>query len=350
MKKFIVPLALFLCLSSCKYLHIDAFTGSTLVWESGSNNYFNQEKANDLKVPDEILISGEVPSETSVKLKKIPWHSVTTREVVMSGDTAKFLGTFRYDGYALCDLLSSVKIDKKSKENFYPPVDLFIEVWNDKGEYAVFSWGELFYSANMYQVIIAKTVTRVIPGKSKQLWDLPEESKLVVGYDLFSERNISSPTKIIIKSLAGNFIINREPQKFFSDTLLIKSGNEVLAKYSALPSDVPVVTHKTVFYGHGMGYKGVQEFSGVDISKILKQSFSSDKKSLATSMLCVEAVDGYRASFSLSEIINRNDQQEPLLMYGKGGEKGRERFSLYAGCDMFADRAIKGLSCITIFK
>ena len=89
----------------------------------------------------------------------------------------------------------------------------------------------------------------------------------------------------------------------------------------------------------------------------MKNYFPNDDKTLREGMLCVESVDGYRASFSLSEIINRADQNDPLLMYGNNSkkkdtgleEKGRESFSIYAGCDMFADRAIKGLSCITLF-
>lgn len=60
-------------------------------------------------------------------------------------------------------------------------------------------------------------------------------------------------------------------------------------------------------------------------------------------------MDGYRASFSLSELINRNDQRDPLLMFGASKEKGHEAFSLYAGCDMFADRSIKGLNKITLY-
>ena len=144
-KSVLVLFALFFILTSCKYLHIDGFSGSTIVWESGANNFFNQEAATKLNTPDKILITGEVEGEQVVSLKNLPWHSVTSRDAVMSGDTVRFEGAFRYDGYALCDILSSVKINKKSKEDFYPPVDLYVEVWNEKGEYATFSWGELFY-------------------------------------------------------------------------------------------------------------------------------------------------------------------------------------------------------------
>ena len=348
-KSVLVLFALFFTLASCKYLHIDGFSGSTIVWESGANNFFNQEAATKLNTPDKILITGEVEGEQVVSLKNLPWHSVTSRDAVMSGDTVRFEGAFRYDGYALCDILSSVKINKKSKEDFYPPVDLYVEVWNEKGEYATFSWGELFYSADVYNIIIAKTVTRVIPGKTGELWSVGKESRLVAGSDRLTVRNILNPTKIVIKSLSGNFKVNRDPAKFYADNLLIAKGDSIHGQLATLPSGLPVVNQKTIFYGHGMGYRGEKEFSGVAINGILSKFYPSEEKSLREGLVCIEAVDGYRASFSLSELINRNDYREPLLMYGSGKEKGRESFSLFAGCDMFADRAIKGVSKITLY-
>lgn len=348
-RSLVVLIALFFVLSSCKYLHIDGFSGSTLIWESGANNYFNQEAPASLKGATEIFVTGEVEGDQIIKLESLPWHSVTLREVVIDSDTAKFLGTFRYDGYALSDILSSVKIDKKSKEDFYPPVDLYIEIWNEKGEYAVFSWGELMYSSDVYNIILAKEVTRVIPGKTGEKWNLPQEMKLVAGGDMFAERAISSPTKIVIKSLTGDFKVNRDPEVFQAPFLAVSAGGLDVDSLFALPADLGLVTKKTIYYGHGQGYKGVKSFTGVPLDGVLKNLLPADKKSLREGLVCIEAVDGYRASFSLSEILNRVDAMEPLLMYGIGGEKGRESFSLYASADMFADRSIKGVSKIKLY-
>lgn len=350
-RSILVFTALFFTLSGCKYLQIDGFTGSTLLWESGANNYFNQEKATELKTPKKILITGEVEKDVTISLKNIPWRSVATREGRMSGDTLKFEGAFRYDGYALCDLLSSVKIDKKSKESFYPPVDLYVEVYNDKGEYATFSWGEIFYSANMYQIIIAKNVTRVIPDKTGELWPLPDKSKLVVGTDRLTVRNISNPTKIVIKSLSGNFKVNRNPAKFYAEKLELNGPDSTYVQLDKLTGSLPVLSFKTIYYGHSMGYKGIKTFTGVSLGEVMKPYYPSDDASLREGLVCIEGVDGYRASFSLSELINRNDQQDLLLMFGvsKSNDKGRETFSVYAGCDMFADRSIKGVNKITLY-
>ncbi len=70
---------------------------------------------------------------------------------------------------------------------------------------------------------------------------------------------------------------------------------------------------------------------------------------LRSGVVCIEATDGYRASFSLSELMNRADFKEPLVMYG-GDEKGRDGFSLFCPGDMFADRAIKSINKITLTK
>ena len=348
-RSLLVLLALFLSLTSCKYLHIDGYSGSTLIWESGANNYFNTESPSDLKTVNEILITGETDGDQKILLEKLPWHSVTVREVIMESDSAKFLGAFRYDGVALCDILSSVKIDKLSKEDFYPPVDLYVEVWNDAGEFAVFSWGEIIYSADVYNIIIAKAATRVVPSKTDEKWEIPSGSKLVVGTDLFAERGILNPSKIVIKSLKGDFKVNRDPEIFYSNKLDVLKGGELIASFNSIPENLPKLDRRTIYYGHGMGYKGVRTFSGVRADGLLRGILPMDKRSLREGLICIEAVDGYRATFSLSELINRVDGMEPLIMFGDGAEKGRETFSLYADNDMFADRSIKGISKITLY-
>ena len=368
-RSYFVLALLFLTLTSCRNFRIDGFTGSTLLWESGANNYFNQEKATELETPKFLLVTGEVEKDVKLLLEKIPWHSVAVKEGRMNGDTLKFEGTFRYDGFALCDILSSIKIDKRSKNDFYPPVDLYVVVYNHKGEYATFSWGEIFYSANMYQIIVAKNVTRVVPGKTGVLWNLSKTSKLVVGTDMLSARNIDNPTKIVIKSLSGNFKVNRNPEKFYTETMELNGPDSTYAKLDKLPQELPVLSFKTIYYGNSMGYKGIKTFTGVSLGEVMRPYYPVDDSSLRTGLVCIEGVDGYRSSFSLSELINRNDQQEVLLMFGvsknknrgknsgennvkdmkKDNDKGRETFSVYAGCDMFADRSIKGVNKITLY-
>jgi len=335
--------------TSCRFFNTDAFSGSTLIWKSGANNYFNRESAHPLEFPDKITVTGEVEKDEIVEMKTLPWRSVAVKEAVISGDSLSFKGAFRYDGYALCDILSNVKVDKWKKEEFYPPVDLYVEVWNEKGEFAVFSWGELFYSADPYNIIIAKNVTRVIPGKTKEMWKLPEGAKIVAGGDRYSERNILNPSKIVIRSLRGDFKVDRDPEVFISNNLEIRDGDSAGVTYNSIPEGLVIESKRTLFYGQSMGYKGEKIFKGVSIAQLIDKNIPATPENLRQGIVCIEATDGYRASFSLSELINRADFKEPLVMSG-GDEKGRQGFSLFCPGDMFADRAIKSINRISLVK
>ena len=345
-------------LSSCRLLP-DAISGATWQWQSGSNNYYSQENATKLKGPDRIVVLGEVPQEQVVKLKRIPYRSVAVREARISGDSIVFEGLFRYDGYALCDILSAIKVDKLSKDDFYPPVDLYVEIRNDAGETAVFSWGEIFYPANMYNIIIARYVTRVIPGKTGELWPLPQATKLVAGSDRLSERNILAPTSITIRSLKGGYVVDRDRTSDVSHQLTLEQADGIAIsldakspEFAQITAQIPHNTYTNVIYGHGMGYKDFRGYSGWWLSEVMKPHFSVSAKDIRTGMFSVEGLDGYRAAVSFSELMNRNDCAEMILMYSgdKSGERGREGFSTYAANDMMVDRAIKGLSKIRLFN
>lgn len=346
---FILPLVAFPA-SSCISVGLDAVSGSTLIWNSGSNNYFNREAYTTLPGPKKLIIDGEVERPVEVKLSKLPLRTVTVKEATYctDGDSIAFLGTFRYEGYALCDILSSLKVDKASKEDLWPPIDLYIEVRNDAGDKAVFSWGEIFYSANMYGIVIAKRVTRVIPGKTGELWNLPGEMKVIAASDLISVRNIPKPTHITVHSLKGNYIVNRAPEVLENDPgrLVVQtSSKDTAAILTTLHKDLPVVSYPVLFYGNSTGYKGVREFSGQMLSRVIAPWFPpNDYQTVQTGMLSIAGVDGFRAAFSVSEIVNRNDHKEILL------RQDGVSFAIYTACDAFADRSIKGLSEIRLIE
>jgi len=354
---FFTSILLGMCIfTSCRWWP-DAISGATWQWQSGSNNYYSQEEAAELKGPDRIAVLGEVPYEQVVKLKRIPYRSVGVREARLNEEGVVFEGLFRYDGYALCDILSAIKVDKLSKEDFYPPGDLYVEVRNDAGETAVFSWGEIFYAANMYNIIIAKYVTRVKPGKTGELWKLPAATKLVAGSDRLSERNISAPTTITIRSLKGDYIVDQEMRDPSHSLIFEQADGSAVTldakspEFAQLMERIPRYEYVNVMYGHGMGYKGFGSYKGWWLSEVMAPHFEVTPKNLRTGVFSVEGLDGYRAAVTFSEIMNRNDMAEMILMYDgdKTGEKGREGFSTFAGCDMMIDRAIKGLSKIRLF-
>ena len=342
--------------SSCRWWP-DAVSGATWQWQSGSNNYYSQENATKLAGPKQITVLGEVPEGQVVKLRKMPFRSVAVREARLSGAEVVFEGLFRYDGFALCDILSAIKVDKLSKDDFYPPGDLYVEIRNETGETAVFSWGEIFYAANMYNIIIAQYVTRVIPGKTGELWTLPPATKLVAGNDRLSERNISAPTSITIRSLKGDYVVDQNRTEPSHSLIFEQADGSSVSLNAKSPefiqqtAQIPVNSYTNAMYGHGMGYKGYGSYSGWWLSEVMKPYYEVSDKDLRTGMFSVEGLDGYRAAVSFSELMNRNDYAEMILMYAgdKSGEKGREGFSIYAGNDMLVDRAIKGLSKIRLF-
>jgi hypothetical protein len=61
--------------------------------------------------------------------------------------------------------------------------------------------------------------------------------------------------------------------------------------------------------------------------------------------MCITGQDGYRCALSYSEIFNRNDQQEFLLIKTAENEDGG-LFRMFAAGDFFSDRAIKSVSGI----
>ena len=59
----------------------------------------------------------------------------------------------------------------------------------------------------------------------------------------------------------------------------------------------------------------------------------------------VSAKDGYRCAFSLSEIVNRNDNLDFLLIDRKD-VRDEGRYVLYASPDFFVDRDVKAIDKI----
>jgi beta-aspartyl-peptidase (threonine type) len=109
-----------------------------------------------------------------------------------------------------------------------------------------------------------------------------------------------------------------------------------------LPGKLDSETYRTVFYGRGMGIHGTTPFTGNMLSDVLSGYCQLNGGVLRNGIAVIAGVDGYRAAFTLSEIVNRNDQQE-VLVIDHGDEEGAGRFSLFPAGDFFSDRAIKSI-------
>jgi hypothetical protein len=78
------------------------------------------------------------------------------------------------------------------------------------------------------------------------------------------------------------------------------------------------------------------------LKDVLGLSFPVKRANIRSGIMCIAAEDGYRSTASFSEIFNRNDQQELLLVKTEPDEDGG-LFRIFPACDFFSDRAIKSV-------
>ena len=86
---------------------------------------------------------------------------------------------------------------------------------------------------------------------------------------------------------------------------------------------------------------------GFVFKDVLKSYILFDKQLIGNTILCVSAKDGYRVTFSLSEILNRNDMNDFLLIE-KTGSLEEGKYNLFATPDFFVDRNVRSVERIEI--
>ena len=312
-----------------------------------NNNFYDNEETFTLPMND-LYVGGEIENPGKVDFTKLTKRSVIVKEALLKGDTVNaFVGAYRYDGYSLFDILSDRILKKKNAAEFRPIIDLYVEIENARGEKVVLSWGEIYYPNFLHNTIIATEVMRIVPSKTKDLWPLPTESKLIIGQDLISERNISSPVKITVISYPRNYIVNREISPLVSAKVNVFSGEDQIDSFTTIPARLQNETLHTIFYGKGRGIHSTQPFSGVYLKDYLAGKIKFNRKNLQTGLVVCAGIDGYRSVYSFSEIMNRSDQAEVLLVPCPE-EKDGGRFRIFPSCDFFSDRAVKALAEIRV--
>ncbi len=308
-----------------------------------TNNFYDNTETYPLIVK-EITIEGEIANPGIADLSKLPKHSVIVKETLLdSAGKDKFVGAYRYDGYSLFDILNDRQPLKKNAEEFNPIIDLYVEIENDKGDKVVFSWGEIYYPNSLHRILIASGVSRIVPSKSKDLWELPTEGKVIGANDLVTERNITSPVKITVKSFPKSFKVIKGLSPIYSDKLRLYKDSRLEGEILADPVDLNEVTYNTIFYGRGKGIHSTLPFSGVVLKDFLLKYYPVTRLNLKSGIMCIASEDGYRCSLSYSELFNRNDQQEFLLVQTEKDEDGGF-FRLFPAADFFSDRAVKSIN------
>lgn len=314
--------------------------------KENTSSFFDESEIKEFALKN-IMVEGEVELPGMVDLSSLPIRNVPLKELAMINGKEKFLGAYYYSGYSLFDILTSKKVKKANAADFKPAVDLYIIVENAKGEKAVFSWGEIYYGKDNFQFLISKSVNAVNPSKLKMKWPLPAEPRLVCSRDAYNVRFISNPTKITIKSFAGEFA-KEKPAEVFSPSIKIIFGSTTASIESVKPS-VEKRIYKNIGYGHGMGFKGIKDVEGYLFKDLLKAEINFPYNEIQNCIVCVSAKDGYRATYSLNEIINRSDNED-FLLTDRCDSKDDGKYSLFAAPDFFVDRNVRAVEKIEIFK
>lgn len=309
--------------------------------QSPTNDFYDDAPTYFLSGPTMIEVAGEIENPGFINLSDFPMHSVIVKEAELTGTGNKFIGAYRYDGISLYDILDYFILNKDNEDEFAPIIDLYVEIENEAGEKTILSWGELYYPVHHDEILIATQVARIVPSKTKDLWPLPQQTKLVVASDLITERNIVNPSKITIRSADMTFDVEKGMSPMFAPEITVYDNEKQVQEISELPEDLCNITYETTFYGRGRGIHSTTPFTGVMIKEMLANDFNLTPESISKGYFIVAAKDGYRAVFTFSEVMNRNDQSE-LLLIDEGDTDGG-KFRLFPAFDFFSDRAIKSV-------
>lgn len=319
---------------------VDAFTGATVDTANGTNSTFDNEKLYELCAP-QLVVEGDVYQPGTEDFKNLYKRSVVVRECKYGFEGKEgFVGAYRYEGYSLFDILNKRVLKKANKEEFKPEIDVYVVVENAKGEKAVFSWGEIFLAARPHTILLATDVSRIVPHKSKDQWPLPEQCRMVVANDLYCERYIENPTKITVVTAGKHYEINRDLDPLISESIQLIDNDTIKASFTQFSENVSDYEAHVMFFGMGRGIHDTKPVVGKRMKDCLALHFPPDAKKLRSGFFIVAGLDGYRTVYSYSEIFNRNDQSD-ILILPCNGNGGKFRSSVPA--DFYADRSIKAL-------
>ncbi|MDP2038904.1 MAG: hypothetical protein Q8L04_16100 [Ignavibacteria bacterium] len=310
-----------------------------------SPSFFDDSEVKEYSLKS-ILVEGEVENPGAVDLSPLPVNGFPAKDVSYGKDKNKFVGSYFFTGYSLFDIINQKKVKKVNEAEFKPAVDLYVIVENDKDGKVVFSWGELFYAKDNYRTVITKSIRAINPSKMKMKWPLPEAPILVSGNNAFNFRTIANPTKITVKSFAGTYSKERIKEIYTSEFTVTSPSESVVVKDIA---GIEKRKFRGLGYGHGMGWKGVDEVEGFVFKDVLKNYIPIDEKQIASTVICVSAKDGYRVTYSLSEIVNRNDMNDFLLVE-KNGSLEEGKYNLFATPDFFVDRNVRSVEKIEMLN
>ncbi|MFC2134120.1 hypothetical protein ACFLTH_05840 [Bacteroidota bacterium] len=308
--------------------------------DENTNTFFDDSETKEYSL-NSIYVGGEVTEPGEVDLSSLPLHGFPMKELELKEDGKyKFIGSYFCKGYSLHDIISPKKVKKINESDFRPFVDLHIVIENEKGDKAVFSWGEIFYSKDNFKIILTKYINSINPSKMKMEWPLSDKPRIVCGNDFSNNRFIEDPVRIIVKSAEGEFASEKGDDIFAPEIILTAGSDE--AVIADIDQSIAKRTHTDIGYGHGRGYKGINNYEGYVFKDIISANLKFTDEYLQKGFAVASAKDGYRVVFSIAEIMNRIDMNDFLLI-DNGNSKSHGRYSFLSVPDFFVDRNVRSV-------
>lgn len=351
-KRFFIPflMAAGLFFAGCKGFFFDGITGASLPFDPDGNSMYHQSDETAMQ-PNTLEVLGEVEETGVVDLTQFYKREVVLREAkLLDNGEYEFAGAYRYIGYSLFDLLHPFNHQKKNKEEFPPAIDLYVVVENDRGETVSLSWGEIFYTINPHQILVATESAPLEPHKVEVEYPVEKQWKLVIASDLYSNRQLINPVKITVKSFdKKGYAIDRDLEPLYSPELVISLADTFFIRLNELSAADRELEYHTIFYGMGMGHHPNPVWHGVSLHKVLSKHLGSYPVSwYRNGLVCFAGLDGYRTIYSFSELFNRADFSVPMLQITDELEDGG-RYRIFNPTDFYADRSVKSLAEMYIF-
>lgn len=329
----------------------DALSSASLTMETNGNSLYHQTEIRPLTAGS-IEVTGEVENPGLVDLKKFYKREVYIKELIPEEEgTRDFRGAFRYQGYALFDILHPYRLARENMETFPPVIDLYVVISNASGESVAFSWSEIFHTAQPYQIILAAGVAPIEPKKVKPDYETGKVWRVVAAGDFFAFRILDDPVSIAIYSFSEkDYPVNRDLKPLFSPEISVTGAEVEDFIISPSADSITFYSYRTSFYGMGMGYHDQKVFSGPALAGMLEGSmklFNPDM--MRNGLVCFAGADGYRAVYSYSELFNRADQAAPILSVYNDPMNGGV-YRIFLPTDFYADRCVKAVAEVFFFK
>jgi hypothetical protein len=129
----------------------------------------------------------------------------------------------------------------------------------------------------------------------------------------------------------------------YSSRIDVYNSSAMVGQIETLPKNLQDLTFNSIFYGRGKGIHSTTPFTGILLKDLLLKYYPVTRENLKSGIVCIAGIDGYRSAVSYSELFNRNDQQEFMLIETNTEEDGG-LFRVFSAADFFSDRAIKSVN------